>query len=146
MALSLAQDAKRALYDALVTALPDVKVFVGGAIDRPEECVVIGPQDRPLTFDQEWRGFGAGSTRTEELAIPVSVIVYRGGEDEFTAEDRSWELAEHVADWLATRPLEQFGIHAGRPDRGEQVTAVFKDGRESTITFNVTCEGVARGI
>lgn len=146
MALSLAQDAKRALYDGLLEALPGTRITIGAAVDKAQETIIVGPQDHPLTFDQEWRSFGAGANRTEELEIWFRVEVFRGGSDPFEAEDRSWDLAEEVAGWLQTRPLESLGIFEAHPDRGEQVTEIFQDGRQSRITFAVAATGRVGGI
>ena len=149
MALSNAQAAKRALYDGLREALDsDIGVWHSAPnVDHPpNDNVIVGPFDRPLTFNQEWRSMGAGARRTEDLDIPLLIEVVRGGTDQFAVEERAWAIAEEVATWLATRPLEAIGYFEAHPDRGELAAGPSQDGRIARLTLSVSAKGTVGGI
>jgi hypothetical protein len=146
--LSRAPEIKRALYTGLKTALDgDSVVTVHLGTPPPEtnayEYVIVGPEDTPTEIEQEWRGFGAGATRTEHVDLPIQVKVFKDGQHQTLAEDRSWEIAGAVDDLITARTLEVSGtVFGSLPARLTQTTETFTDGHTSTITLTVHCEAV----
>jgi hypothetical protein len=146
--LSRAPEVKRAIFNALTTALDgdgDVTVWLGQPTPEtnPYEYVIVGPEDTPMTVSQEWRGLGS---RTEMIDVPIEIEVFRDGDNAADAEDRSWEIATAVADLLADKSTFDPTVFSGHPSALSQVTRAFSNGRASTITITVHAEAVTRGI
>lgn len=141
MALSNAQAAKRALYDGLKAALAaDTEVQVWHSYpttDRPGYADVIVSR---VEVNQEWGSLGSvNPRRDEDIDITVNVNVFKGGTDEFAAEDRAWQLAGAIQTVLSNDLTLGGHVRYARPGRIEIEPTPYDDGRQASLTLTVHC-------
>lgn len=141
MAVSKAQAAKRALYEGLLAALasePELRVWHSrpNVDHRPNENIVVGRVD----VNQEWGAMGSPNPRRDEdIDLTVTIEVFRGGTDEFEAEDRAWEIADLVQGVLSTDLTLGGSVRYARPGRIELDPEPYQEGRHAELTMTVRC-------
>jgi len=112
MAVSVVPALKGALFDAAVTAAPDVLVSYGVAVtDDPGDYLMIGVSDPDAddwtgltSTTRQWESVGIVADVREEGDIPCAALSWNGAGDARTACETVYAIAETLAAVVRANP------------------------------------------